>query len=156
MIRSADVRPMLTADIPAVACLLRELAEKYITHEFVPAARASFLSNNDAAAIAHFVADGFRYHVAEIDGAIVGFVGVRDDRHLYHLFVAEPYQRRGLARRLWEIAASECRTRGHAGHFTVNSSNGAVAVYERLGFRRTAPVQDNGGVLFNPMASVAV
>jgi ribosomal protein S18 acetylase RimI-like enzyme len=143
---------MVAADVAMVARLLRELAEKYIVHEFAPAARASFLSKNDEAAIAQFVADGFRYHVAEIDGTIVGFVGVRDNRHLYHLFVAEAHHRRGIARRLWEVASLECRARGHAGAFTVNSSNNAVAVYERLGFRRAAPVQDSGGVLFNPMA----
>jgi ribosomal protein S18 acetylase RimI-like enzyme len=143
------------ADLPAVARLLRELAERYIVHEFVPAARASFLANNDEAAIARFVANGFRYHVAEVDGTIAGFVGTRDDRHLYHLFVAEPYHRRGIARRLWQTASRECRERGHTGAFTVNSSNNAVAVYEHLGFRRTAPVRDNDGVLFNPMASAA-
>ena len=142
---------MIAADVPIIAALLRVLAEKYIVHEFGPAARASFLSKNDEAAIAQFVADGFRYHVAEDAGMIIGFVGVRDNRHLYHLFVAEPYHRRGIASRLWEVASSECRERGHTGPFTVNSSNNAVAIYERLGFRRTAPIQDSGGVLFNPM-----
>jgi hypothetical protein len=34
----------------------------------------------------------------------------------------------------------------------VNSTNHAVAFYERLGFRWTAPVQDGDGVLLNPMA----
>jgi len=152
--RSAHIRPMVAADVPMVARLLRELAEKFIVHEFVADARASFLSKNDEAAIAQFVADGFRYHVAEIDGMIVGFVGMRDNRHLYHLFVAERFHRRGIAKRLWDVASLECRGQGHTGPFTVNSSNNAVAIYERLGFRRTAPVQDNGGVLFNPMALV--
>ena len=142
---------MVAADVTTVARLLRELAEKFIVHEFVPAARSSFLSKNDEAAIAQFVVDGFRYHVAEVDGTIVGFVGVRDNRHLYHLFVAEPHHHCGIARRLWEFASLECRERGHAGAFTVNSSNNAVAIYERLGFRRTAPIQYSGGVLFNPM-----
>jgi len=146
---------MVAADLPIVARLLRELAERYIVPEFVPAARISFLSKNDENAIARFVTDGFRYHIAEIDGEIVGFVGVRDNRHLYHLFVAVPYHRRGIARQLWDVASLECRERGHTGAFTVNSSNNAVAVYERLGFRRTAPIQDSGGVLFNPMASTA-
>jgi len=150
-----SIRPMEASDLPIVARLLRELAEKYIVPEFVPAARISFLSKNDEGAIAQFVADGFCYHVAEIDGEIVGFVGVRDNRHLYHLFVAALYHRRGIARQLWDVASLECRARGHTGAFTVNSSNNAVAVYERLGFRRTAPVQNSGGVLFNPMASSA-
>lgn len=153
MTNPEHIRPLVDTDLAAVARLLRELAEKYIIHEFVPAARVSFLANNDETAIARFVANGFRYHVAEVDGTIAGFVGTRDNRHLYHLFVAQQYHLRGIARRLWQTASMECRERGHTGAFTVNSSNNAVAVYERLGFRRTAPVQDNDGVLFNPMAS---
>ena len=54
--------------VPIVARLLRELAERYIVPEFVPAARISFLSKNDEHAIARFVTDGFRYHIADIDG----------------------------------------------------------------------------------------
>ena len=145
------VRPMRREDIPAVAVLLRELAELFIVHEFSPSARTLFLSKNDEAAIAQFVEDGFRYHVAEVDGEIVGFVGVRDSSHLYHLFVARALQGQGLGRRLWNIAYSECRERGNRGPLTVNSSNNAVVIYERFGFKRTAPMQDNDGVLFNPM-----
>jgi ribosomal protein S18 acetylase RimI-like enzyme len=145
------VRPMRREDIPAVAALLRELAELFILHEFSPSARALFLSKNNEAAIAQFVEDGFRYHVAEVAGEIVGFVGVRDNSHLYHLFVARTLQDQGLGRRLWNIASSECRQCGNGGRFMVNSSNNAVVVYERFGFKRTAPMQDNDGVLFNPM-----
>lgn len=36
-----------------------------------------------------------RYHVAESAGKLVGVVGVRDDTHLFHLFVAEGFHRRG-------------------------------------------------------------
>jgi ribosomal protein S18 acetylase RimI-like enzyme len=110
------------------------------------------LSKNDQDAIVKFVSDGFRYHVALAGDEIVGFVGIRDNRHLYHLFVAESFQRRGVGRRLWEVAHEECRSRSHAGPFTVNSSTNAIPMYERLGFRRTAPTQDQGGVVFNPMA----
>ena len=33
------------------------------------------------------------------------------------------------------------------------SSNGAVAVYERLGFVRSGPMKNDDGVLYNPMAT---
>jgi ribosomal protein S18 acetylase RimI-like enzyme len=145
------IRPLQTSDIPAVAQLLRDLAEKSIVHEFSSDARDLFLAKNDESAIRNFVADGFRYHVAVLDGTLVGFVGVRSNCHLYHLFVAEALQRRGIGRRLWEIAATECRKEGNPGAFTVNSSNNAIPIYERFGFKRTAPTQNNNGVLFNPM-----
>ena len=144
---SVAIRPLDKVDIPAVAELLRVLSEKFIVHEFSESGRQQFLFNNSCVAIERFVSDGFRYHVAATRGEdIVGFVGIRDNRHLYHLFVAEPFQRRAIGRRLWEVARDECRSTGHTGPFTVNSSSHAVPVYERFGFRRTAPVQDHGGV----------
>jgi ribosomal protein S18 acetylase RimI-like enzyme len=148
-----SIRPMSSADIPSVASLLALLAREHITHEFNPRARELFLAKNDEANIRRFVAQGFRYHVAESRARIVGFVGVRDDRHVYHLFVANDFQRRGIARRLWTVAREECIAAGNRGRFTVNSSNGAIAVYERLGFARAGPAKNDNGILYNPMAT---
>jgi ribosomal protein S18 acetylase RimI-like enzyme len=144
---------MADADIRPVASLLAALAREHITHEFAARARERFLSKNDESNIRDFVAQGFRYHVAESRGRIVGFVGVRDNKHLYHLFVANDFQRQGVARRLWTIAREECIAAGNPGTFTVNSSNNAVAVYERLGFVRSGPIKNDDGVLYNPMAT---
>ena len=144
---------MVDADIPAVAALLESLAREHITQEFQSDAKALFLAKNNEKSIRQFVADGFRYHVAEVDDRLIGFVGVRDNSHLYHLFVANDFQRQGVGRRLWDVARAECAAAGNSRRFTVNSSNNAVPVYERLGFVRTAPMQNNEGVLYNPMAS---
>ena len=144
---------MTDADIPSVASLLESLAREHITHEFSPQAQARFLANNNEDRIRAFVAHGFRYHVAESRGRIVGFVGARDNQHLYHLFVANDCQRQGLGRRLWAVAREACLAAGNPGSFTVNSSNNAVPVYERLGFVRAGPTKNHGGVLYNPMTT---
>ena len=148
---TTTIRPLRPEDIAAVAELLGSLARSSFLQEFTPEARVLFLSKNSAAAIEQFIAAGFRYHVAELGARIIGFVGTRDNSHLYHLFVAQPFQGRGIARRLWETAAAECIARGNPGVFTVNSSSNAVPVYERFGFRPTAPIQNVNGVLFIPM-----
>lgn len=49
-----------------------------------------------------------------------GVVGVRDNSHLYHLFVAKPFQGCGLGRRLWEHAKAQYLAAGNPGVFTVN------------------------------------
>jgi ribosomal protein S18 acetylase RimI-like enzyme len=144
---------MSEADIPLVAALLESLAREHIIHEFEPQARELFLTKNNESSIRHFVVQGFRYHVAELNGRIIGFVGVRDNKHLYHLFVANEFQRQGLGQQLWNIARTQCLAAGNPGRFTVNSSNNAVAIYERLGFVRAGPVQNKDGVLYNPMAT---
>lgn len=146
-----QIRPLKLDDVPDVAKLLEQLARKSITCEFSPEAEEKFLSSNDAAAIRGFIANGFAYWVAERDQAIVGFVGVRDNSHVYHLFVGESVQGQGLATRLWQVAKEACCRAGNSGRFTVNSSNYAVGFYEALGFRRSQPMQDSGGVLYNPL-----
>jgi GNAT superfamily N-acetyltransferase len=145
------VRLLRTDDIRAVAALLEHLARRSITAEFSEQAQTRFLLANNASAIAGFVAQGFRYHVAEAGGELAGFVGVRNNAHLYHLFVAETMQGKGVARQLWTVAMDACLRAGNPGRFTVNSSNHAVPVYEAFGFTRSAPTQDDAGVLYNPM-----
>jgi ribosomal protein S18 acetylase RimI-like enzyme len=147
------VRALTQDDIPAVAALLESLAREHILHEFSAKAKEAFLSKNNASNLRQLVAKGFRYHVATVGGRIVGFVGTRDNIHLYHLFVANEFQRQGLGRRLWNTARAECMACGNHGAFTVNSSNNAIAAYERLGFVRSGPAVDMGGVLYNPMST---
>lgn len=145
------VRAIEPSDIGPVAKLLAELAVEFIIGDFDPAAQAHFLAKNNAAEIRGFIDRGFRYHVAESEGRLAGFVGVRDNSHLYHLFVAKSLQRRGIGRMLWEFAKRDCWRRGHRGAFTVNASSNAVPAYERLGFVRNGAMQDSNGIRYNPM-----
>lgn len=154
--QTIQIRRIDLDDISDVAVLLEQLAKKSITCEFSPQAQEKFLLSNDATAIRSFIANGFDYWVAEINQTIVGFVGVRDKSHLYHLFVAESFQRQGISRRLWQVAKDACCAAGNPGRFTVNSSNNAVGVYEAFGFRRSQPMQDSDGVLYNPMVLESV
>ena len=94
---------------------------------------------------------GYRYHVAEVDGQLVGVVGVRNNAHLFHLFVAELYQRQGIASNLWNVAMQACLDAGNPGKFTVNSSRYALGVYEKLGFVACSSPQEVNGIIFYPM-----
>ncbi|MDB5960091.1 MAG: family N-acetyltransferase [Massilia sp.] len=145
------IRPMRTDDIAQVASLLRTLALAFIVHDSRPEPASTFLRENDRDGIARYVAQGFVYHVAEIDGEIAGFIGMRERQHVFHLFVGTPWQGRGVARRLWEHARAEALAAGAAPPFTVNASNYAVPAYEKLGFVRTAPMMEKNGIQFNPM-----
>lgn len=144
------IRPLEPADLPAAADVLRRAAERFILHESTPDDAAAFLAQHDAAGIGRNLEAGYVYHVALVDGALAGFIGVRGASHVYHLFVDAQYQRRGIARRLWEAARAAALGPGHPGIFTVNASNAAVPFYTALGFERTAPMQVSE-VLYNPM-----
>lgn len=146
-----EIRPVAGPDIPAVARLLNELARQFIVHESTPEGAATFLRENDAEGIRRYIGLGHVYHVADAGGEIAGFVAVRENRHLFHMFVAVKWQRQGLARKLWDVARAQAISSGGGGSFTVNASNHAVAMYEALGFVRVAPTQCVKGVYFNPM-----
>jgi len=149
------IRPLEAADIPAAAALLCRAADEFILHESTPEDAAAFLADQGEAGLRSRLDGGYVYHVALIDGELAGFVGVRGGSHLYSLYVDKRYQRRGIARKLWETARAAALDGApdHPGVFTVNASNYALPLYEALGFERTAPMQV-AIVRYNPMRFV--
>ena len=146
------IRAALLTDSEDISELISGLSAKFITGEFSSAGRAHLLSTMTPQAIEKFIQSGYRYHVAEMDGSLVGVVAVKDDKHLYHLFVAEKYQRQGIAKKLWQLAMKECLNNKNTGEFTVNSSEYAQDVYKRLGFVARPGPRIKDGVIFFPMS----
>jgi GNAT superfamily N-acetyltransferase len=147
------IRDLTPEDIPAAAALLRCAAEEFILHESTPEDGAAFLARQGEAGMRGFLAEGFVYHVAEVDGELAGFIAIRERSHVYSLYVDRRWHRRGIARRLWETARDAALGPGHPGAFTVNSSNHAMPFYASLGFVPTAPTQV-AIVRYNPMRLV--
>lgn len=148
---SMRIRPIDDKDVPAVARLLQVLAREFIVHESTPEGAATFLRENDEAAIRRYIKTGHVYHVAESGDEIAGFIAMRDRAHLFHMFVGVKWQRQGVARALWETARKAAIDAGGSGDFTVNASNFAVPAYEAMGFVRAAPMQCLKGLFYNPM-----
>ena len=145
------IREATIEDAHAISDLIRPLAETYIAREFPPEGAANLLASIDPDAIERYLRSGYEYQVAEENGAIVGAVGIRDNSHLYHLFIADDFRGRGFARQLWLVALDACRQSGNAGEFTVNSSAFAVAMYRKFGFVETGPPETKNGVTSVPM-----
>ena len=147
------IRSLVPGDIPAAAALLRRAAEEFILHESTPADGAMFLAAQGEEGIRGFLALGFVYHVAEVEGMLAGFIAIRERSHVYSLYVDQAFHRRGIARRLWDTARAAAVGPDHPGAFTVNASNHALPFYAALGFAPTAPMQV-GIVRYNPMRLV--
>jgi GNAT superfamily N-acetyltransferase len=108
----------------------------------------------EAKAIEGYLSSGYRYHVAEEQGSIVGIVGTRENKHLYHLFVLDSHKGRGIAQALWRVAREACRTAGNTGGYTVNSSRFALKFYRKLGFIEASAEENRNGVISVPMRSM--
>jgi GNAT superfamily N-acetyltransferase len=145
-----QIRPIREDEIGAVAELFRSLSEQFIVNGVAPEDAASFIRENNEEALRRFIAAGTHvYHVADIDGALAGFIAVRNTTHIFHMFVAQAHHGKGIARKLWEVARAAS---GNTGPFTVNASTYALPVYEAFGFVPTMPLQTTNGISYTPMA----
>lgn len=148
------IRAATIDDAAAISGLIVPLAEKFIAHEYSATGAACLLDSMKPESIAKRIDERFRYHVAEADGAVVGVIAIRDDSHLFHLFVAEERHSQGIGRRLWETARDATVSRAGTERFTVNSSRFAIQFYERLGFVENGPTQTLNEVVCYPMVWV--
>ncbi|MBG6219446.1 MULTISPECIES: GNAT family N-acetyltransferase [unclassified Janthinobacterium] len=145
------MRPALVADAPAIVALIDDLmpfltlhpdgagAEKFIQHCRQPAIEGYLSLPN------------YAYQLAYLDGELAGVVAMRDNTHLFHLFVPRALHRRGMARRLWQAAREVSLARGGVTAFTVNSSLYALPLYASLGFVATGPKVEMDGIAFVSM-----
>jgi GNAT superfamily N-acetyltransferase len=138
-------------DIPAIRDLILDLLPFMTLHPDGEGAE-QFLESFAPPAMQRYVtAPNFRYQLAMVDGELAGVVAVRDNSHLFHLFVARPYHGQGLGRRLWQMAREDARTLGNPGQFTVNSSVYALEMYRRFGFEASGPKVEQHGIAYVPM-----
>jgi len=101
--------------------------------------------------------NGFKVLCCFEGDELAGVVACRRIAHISLLFVKKTHHRRGIARRLMELAIEEIRRDyPEATAITVNSSPYAVEVYKRLGFSPTDRMQEMEGLVFMPMKKYIV
>jgi len=91
--------------------------------------------------------DYFTHFVALQNNNIVGYIAMRGENHLYHLFVTESAQRRGIARRLWEHIINTLPS----DIYTLRSSIHAISVYQQFGFITKGEPGEREGICYQEM-----
>lgn len=148
------IRAAIPEDSESISVLICALVDKFIAKDLSSEGRDFLLNTMRTGALRRNLLSGYRYHVAELHGTLCGVVAVKGNSHLYHLFVAEQFQREGVAKKLWQCAMKECLSKGNTGEFTVNSSSYAVGFYKKLGFVSQSGPEEKNGVVFYPMKLV--
>ncbi|SFK78311.1 GNAT family N-acetyltransferase [Methylophaga sulfidovorans] len=94
--------------------------------------------------------DDFTNLVYILNEEIVGYISIKGSSHIYHLFVAENHQGKGISKELWNrvISTSGVDT------YTVRSSIFAVPVYKSFGFKISGEMASKDGIKFQPMELV--
>jgi len=145
-VRSADAE-----DASAISALILSL-QPYLTIEPDGSGAEEFLVSLSPDIIRRNLQDEKYCYQLAFDGeALAGVVAVRDNTHLFSLYVGSPWHGQGLGKRLWEVARDAALARGNPGSFTVNSSTFAEAMYRHLGFAATGPLAEMHGIRFIPM-----
>ncbi len=151
---SLNIDPATAGDAQAISQLIISLAPHFLQDPQGTGAEA-FLQTLTPAAIRKLIeAPNMRYCKAVMHGRLAGVVALRDNAHLFHLFVDPAFQGRGLGRRLWLRVQERAVANGNASGFTVNSTPYAVPVYARFGFTATGPRADKSGISFIPRCLV--
>jgi GNAT superfamily N-acetyltransferase len=88
--------------------------------------------------------------VCVLNEEIVGYISIKGSSHIYHLFVAEQHQGKGISKELWNRATSGL----DVGVYTVRSSIFAVPVYKSFGFKASGAIASKDGIQFQPMEFV--
>ena len=146
------IRLSTVQDAPAISELISGLTRIHVLPDQPDGAAEKLLAWMAADALVGRIAAGHRHHVAEIGAVLAGVVATRDNAHLHLLFVDTPFQRRGIARALWQTALAACVDAARPESITVNASAFAVPAYRRLGFVELGPAAGRDGVITTPMA----
>lgn len=144
-----NIRPAAPTDASRIAALVRSFEAVLIED---PAAAAPFWeSMSQRAHVENIASNRFAYYVAESTNTLVGFIALRDDTHLFTLFVDAAGQGRGVGRMLWHHLIGRLPPKAEKRGVTVNASLNAVAFYRSLGFRSAGEIVRQHGIAFLPM-----
>ncbi|MBY0573269.1 MAG: GNAT family N-acetyltransferase [Undibacterium sp.] len=147
-----QIRHATESDAPAISALVHSVAH-YFTIDPSGLGAEEFFNTITPSAIAGYItAANFDYYVGVNETQqIIAAIALRDNSHLYHLFVTEKEQGKGYAKCLWLNLKDAALAHGNAGKFTVNASIFAQPMYTTFGFIQTSEAQEMHGLRFVPM-----
>ena len=143
-----EFRPALVDEAAAISALVLEVFEAFVAPHYGAQGHLTFGHEAAPEAMAARLADGRTALVACAAGScgLVGYIEV-EKSHIRELFVAGPYQRRGIARALLARAFDD----NEEAEITVNAAPGSLDAYAGLGFGPAGPRATINGLIFFPM-----
>ncbi len=151
MTETFTVRAATETDAQSVAELVQSVGHYFLANPRGQGAEG-FLASISVTAISGYINNpSFIYIMGFVSTELAGVAALKEEKHIYHLFVRPAFQRRGVASQLWLFLKAKAMQAGNPDTFTVNSSLYAVPVYSRFGFLPTSEPQEKNGVQFQPM-----
>lgn len=89
----------------------------------------------------------FKHYAYVVDNKIVGYIAIKNQNHLYHLFVDENYHGKGIAKSLWQFINENLEFDS----MSTNASLFAIDVYESFGFVKEGEIKVEDELKYQPM-----
>lgn len=142
--RSIMIKRLTKEEIRSALPLVWRVFNEFEAVNYPPSGPQAFWNAiHDEAFLAQLTAYG-----AFDEDRMIGIIASRSEgSHVALFFVDGAYQRKGIGRELWNTFLSD----SDKNEITVNASLYASAIYETLGFIKTAGVQTDSGIRFIPM-----
>ena len=148
---SISYRKATLDDAGSVSRLILDTQAKFTFHEYTPEGIRLMNRLCSEASISAYLARGDIYFVADLEGVVIGVIGIRDAAHVAHNFVAVDHHNAGISSRLWELGKQACVEAGNLVRFELRASTFAIPIYEHWGFEQVGGAEDTGGIISTPM-----
>ena len=148
------IKEVAKDDLKRALDLVNEVFSEFVAVDYSALGKATFetyLKNKYEENLAGLCSGQKKMWAFYQGGEILGVISIRDTSHISLMFVAKQHQRKGVARKLFQVVTDEVKKHSGIKQITVNSSPYAVPVYERLGFVKTGEQQEKDGIIFIPM-----
>ncbi len=143
-----NIRVAEARDALQLSELVGSLAHFYLEDRSKPLPQWFSDSISPSSFLTRIPSRDFHNLVYEDDGVIVGYISVKGGTHLYHLFVRESSQGRGISSLLWRQARAAILPQKCV---TLRSSLNAVPVYAKWGFLKEGEAGHKDGIWFQSM-----
>ncbi len=142
-----SIREATTDDAPEIRQLVLSLSHFYLKEKdaALPIWFSKSLSLDEFKS--RIGSDDFLSFVFEKNNEITGYISLKNESHIFHLFVTEAFQKQGIARNLWEHAKFLTTKE----KYTVRSSEFAIPVYQHFGFKEVGIRTVKDGLTFQVM-----
>ena len=142
-----EIREALIGDVNSIQILVTSLSNYYLSEGSNSLPQWFQDTVTEASFLTRIQSSEYKNFVYIIENKIIGYISIKSNSHIYHLFVLEAYQRNGISRQLWSHAKAHCLS----SHYTVRSSAFAIPIYKKFGFVEVGELARKDGISYLSM-----
>jgi len=148
-----EIEHIKLKDIIEASKFIKKVFDEFIAEDYSEKGAGHFYELIDEQSIQQRFLNGNMIIVAKSENRITGYIEITNLNHIYLLFVAKEFQKKGIGRKLIYFSLNMLiENNPELTRVTVNSTSFAIKFYEKLGFGKMADFQYKNGIISYPMS----